>query len=778
MGFKVIIVGGSVSGLSVANMLECFSIDYILLEAYPHIAPQVGASIGILPNGFRILDQLGCYEPIIDLAGECRYTLGCSRGPDGRPLGAASDTSLSVHLEKITGYSSIFIDRQMLLQVLHNNIKHKDRILPNKRVTRVDLINGGARVHTKDGDTFDGDIVVGADGIHSKIRDEMWRIGKEQSPGYFPQDETSRVPVSTRCVFGISNRPAKYGTRAQQNIIGKGHSYLIIAAPLNRTYWFLFDGLAKTEYGNDVKKYSKADEEALVNARRNDLITEDVSFGELYDKKIMSTLVPLEEYVFEKWHYKRIITIGDSAHKIDPASGQGGNGAIEAAALLVNSIVEQLDSSPQGLSETQVEAALAKVHNLRYERSCDLVSEAHTLQKILSQRMPLASLYQYLVPYFGLTWVADVVVSICSAAPKIEGVPVPHRPHCVPFEDELPAKPVKGKLARRAPWTIACGLGISAYYMLGKNSPQGATGVSEVLKQWGTGGALAQSVGLESAASLAISLIPTLSTWLVEGSRNRSVLDPLSWTALQSVIYAMAGPASMPTLFSLSSVLLSTPCITERAVNTKVASSIVPGIALGYIAPALGALLAPGTKSMPQLDLIWRAHPVLCIALTRGIAALRASRDNKSNPDRSEKNSEKKPIDFISDDELQNYNGADVPTLKWVHGSAFAASIILPLAAKLASNAGVNIFGKAADTILPIMGRVPTISAINAASTLVYCLYSAWQLRSLGFVKTQKAVIGGFASVTALGLAGPGAAIAGMSYWRESVISDLGKLYS
>ncbi|KAJ4178102.1 hypothetical protein NW755_013441 [Fusarium falciforme] len=55
MGFKVIIVGGSVAGLSVANMLEQFDIDYVL-KAYPHIAPQVGASIGILPNGFYILD--------------------------------------------------------------------------------------------------------------------------------------------------------------------------------------------------------------------------------------------------------------------------------------------------------------------------------------------------------------------------------------------------------------------------------------------------------------------------------------------------------------------------------------------------------------------------------------------------------------------------------------------------------------------------------------------------------------------------------------------------
>lgn len=100
MGFKVIIVGGSVAGLSVANMLEQFNIDYVLLEAYPDIAPQVGASIGILPSGFRILDQLGCFEPILDIAGECRYTLGSMRGSDGVPFTAISDTSLSVHFEK------------------------------------------------------------------------------------------------------------------------------------------------------------------------------------------------------------------------------------------------------------------------------------------------------------------------------------------------------------------------------------------------------------------------------------------------------------------------------------------------------------------------------------------------------------------------------------------------------------------------------------------------------------------------------------------------------
>lgn len=58
---KVIIVGGSIAGLSLANMLERVGIDFIVLEAYPEIAPQVGASITIWPHFARILDQIGSW---------------------------------------------------------------------------------------------------------------------------------------------------------------------------------------------------------------------------------------------------------------------------------------------------------------------------------------------------------------------------------------------------------------------------------------------------------------------------------------------------------------------------------------------------------------------------------------------------------------------------------------------------------------------------------------------------------------------------------------------
>jgi len=65
--FRVIIVGGGIAGLTLANSFQAAGTDYVLLEARNNIAPQVGASIAILPNGARIMDQLGCWDDIDDL---------------------------------------------------------------------------------------------------------------------------------------------------------------------------------------------------------------------------------------------------------------------------------------------------------------------------------------------------------------------------------------------------------------------------------------------------------------------------------------------------------------------------------------------------------------------------------------------------------------------------------------------------------------------------------------------------------------------------------------
>ncbi|KAJ0355425.1 hypothetical protein COL154_011356 [Colletotrichum chrysophilum] len=470
MGFKVIIVGGSVAGLTLANILERLGVDFTLLEAYPEIAPQVGASIGLLPNGFRILDQIQCYEPIREIAGDF-YLQASYRDANGKATTTPS-SDVTHHLEA----------RQMLLQVLYDNLKQKNKVNPSKRVNKIELSEKGVTVHTTDGSIYEGDIVVGADGIHSTVRSEMWRIGIKENPGYFPHDEQSSatltdpfcffsgVPVDTRCIFGISKRPANLPAGRQITAYNDGWSYLIVDAPGNRTYWFLFEGVGETKRGKDIPRYSKEDTEKLALAHMSDRLYEEVTFGDIYKNKIMATLVPLEEYVFEKWHYKRIVCIGDASHKIDPVSGQGGNGAIEAAALLGNAIAELLEKYPDvdQLSTDLVEGAVAQVHAIRYHRAKKLVSEGHNLQQILTGRSPFSKIVtQYLVPILKEDGFLNVALPIFKAGPRVEKLAMPKRARLVPFDDELPAKPITARAVLRVATILSAGSFAALLYQSG-----------------------------------------------------------------------------------------------------------------------------------------------------------------------------------------------------------------------------------------------------------------------------------------------------------------------
>lgn len=87
--FRVVIAGGGIAGLCLALSLQHAGIDYILLEKRDVIDPQVGASIAIMPNGNRILDQLGCFEDLEDLFEPIYYST--DRWENGDPIFPTTD---------------------------------------------------------------------------------------------------------------------------------------------------------------------------------------------------------------------------------------------------------------------------------------------------------------------------------------------------------------------------------------------------------------------------------------------------------------------------------------------------------------------------------------------------------------------------------------------------------------------------------------------------------------------------------------------------------------
>lgn len=95
---------------------------------------------------------------------------------------------------------------------------------------------------------------------------------------------------------------------------------MMISAPEDRLYWFLFNKMEKTS-GKDIPKFTKEDEARLAKQHFCDYVTETTTFEDIHNNRLNSTLVALEEHVFARWHFGRIIVIGDAAHKVPQING-------------------------------------------------------------------------------------------------------------------------------------------------------------------------------------------------------------------------------------------------------------------------------------------------------------------------------------------------------------------------------------------------------------------------------------------------------------------------
>lgn len=85
-----------------------------------------------------------------------------------------------------------------------------------------------------------------------------------------------------------------------------------------RRFWFVFERTAKRYFEPNIPRFSKADEQKLVEDYKECHISGDITFDELYKRKISSVLVVLEEAQHDNWTVDRFVCLGDSIHKMTP----------------------------------------------------------------------------------------------------------------------------------------------------------------------------------------------------------------------------------------------------------------------------------------------------------------------------------------------------------------------------------------------------------------------------------------------------------------------------
>ncbi|KAL3477319.1 hypothetical protein BJX99DRAFT_269911 [Aspergillus californicus] len=395
--FKVIIVGGSIAGLTLAHCLTKLNVDWLILEKRQEIAPQEGASIGILPHGGRILDQLGLFDQI-EKNVEPLTTAHISY-PDGF---CHTNQSPKVILERF-GLPLAFLERRKLLQILFHSLPDASRVLVGQTVVSVeqDTAGNSIAVRTKDGSLHRGDLVVGADGVHSRVRAEMWRLAELHQPGLISAREKSSMKIDYVCIFGISDSVTNLRPGEQVASLHAGRSFLTFPGKDDRVFWFFLKKLDRQYSYGSAPRWSAMDIQRTAERFATDHIWNGIQFGELWKRRQVVGMTNLEENVFSTWHWGRIVCIGDSMHKMAPNTGQGANCAIEDAAALANLIHTAIKRS-DSIRQPDIQSLLPEFNKLRLARVKGIDKTARLVVRLHARANLLLRLVgRYYLPYSG-----------------------------------------------------------------------------------------------------------------------------------------------------------------------------------------------------------------------------------------------------------------------------------------------------------------------------------------------------------------------------------------
>ncbi|UDD62521.1 hypothetical protein AFCA_009834 [Aspergillus flavus] len=793
--FKVIIAGGSIAGLSLALMLEKNGIDFLVLEAYPSIAPQVGASIGLLPNGLRILDQLGCYESVMEMA-EYPVDKVCFRDSRGKLI-----RSLENFNQLMTGrhgYPIVFFERRMLIQILYDKIQDKSKVLTSQRVQTVHTSQSHVTVTTKDGKSYKGDIIVGADGIHSTVRRQMWEEARKMNPSWIdPSEENEGV------------RGIEKGTLS--SVFNEKFSYLIPSGPGEKTYWFLVRNIGETMYGPDIPRFTKQEEETLVKEHWDDQITPTVRFSDLYKNKTSSVYTSLPEYVYKRWYFQRIMTIGDSCHKFEPLTGQGGNSAIETAAALTNHLMAALRSNfCQSLSTVDISSVFEKVQRQREERTWSLVRAAHARQRLECLETPLLKLIaRFVTPYYPLQLLKEHWIATYSAAVSLDMIAIPRRPREIPFYDELFRVPATRGITGLLLYVGYLLIAFVAFRLLFVATAANGTwalvrqavrdrsitmgGLEVPLRRVFTGFRPVDKI-LQSLVTIFLpvvagpprpeqalqllyflsSMLPLISIFTVEGYRRRN-----KWTLLSSlwaVLYQLRGIGFIAPFYFMASTFITGRISyfswTTRSLPESTAKVILPAVAAGYILPTM-LLFFPidNAQTRQSVVAVWQPAPVFVVIMTellsRAIECIGRGRQAK-------------PDSPSADERIDS----DLPYLSVLYTTTciISASLHMSLifSCLLSENLSLTRLFFPVDSFAPVASLADGASTflkndflLVTASTFVWCWVSVWDLYRVGIsnvspLSASVGLLAGFAGI------GPGATAAAIWFWREQTMSQRG----
>ncbi|KAG0338065.1 hypothetical protein BG000_004611 [Podila horticola] len=386
---KVLVIGAGLGGVTLCLLLERAGVRYELFERAAQVKP-LGSAISLGAGILPLFEQLGLLDEFIS---HSKPTYAGSMYNEKRELENNIDLKF---LGEVGGHSNYIIPRPILYDILLRQIpQHK--IHMSKKVISVDQSTSGVTIVCADGTTAHGDILVGADGAYSGVRQSLYeKLVKE---GVLPSSDSEPLPFSCTALVGntVPLDPELFPELKQEDSCNKGvlgdnrpYSLMTFSTKYDTICWVLVHHLNQTtSKTSDTFKNSEwgpEAAEAMCNEVRDFAIpggpNNDMVLGDLIDKtpKDLISKVMLEEKVFDTWYYGRIALLGDACHKVNPAGGMGAINAMMDAVTLANWINVLTTSS----THEEIDTAFREYQNERRPMAVKAFADSQMMSKLVA----------------------------------------------------------------------------------------------------------------------------------------------------------------------------------------------------------------------------------------------------------------------------------------------------------------------------------------------------------------------------------------------------------
>ncbi|MGB3289677.1 MAG: FAD-dependent monooxygenase [Burkholderiaceae bacterium] len=349
---RVIIAGYGIGGAALALGLQQFGIDCVVLEQAEKLE-EVGAGVQLSPNGVSVLKNLGVMDELEKVAFEPRELLY----RDWETGEILLNNPLMPQIDLHFGAPYYHAHRADLLRVLRDALGG-DRVKLGKRIIAVEQRNERVFAYLEDGTCEEGDVLIGADGIHSLVRAKVFQADAPQSSGCLAW----RGLVDAKAAAHLNIKPSAHVW------MGPNHSAVIYyvsggqkinwicigSAPMNqKESWS-----ATTTVGEVLDIYKGWNREVtdLIALTNKPFVTA------LYDRSPLSS-----------WVKGRIALMGDAAHAMLPYHAQGAVQSLEDAWVLARLLDVERNQA--------VEQTLARYEQLRMERTARIQEQSRLAER-------------------------------------------------------------------------------------------------------------------------------------------------------------------------------------------------------------------------------------------------------------------------------------------------------------------------------------------------------------------------------------------------------------